>query len=51
MSYVEAREPVQTFVERLEIAEIPDEAMDWKLDEYDGLESVTYVVDGKIYHA
>ena len=30
---------------------IPDEATDWELNEYDGLESITYVVDGKIYHA
>lgn len=30
---------------------IPDEATDWELDEYDGFESVTYVVGGKLYHA
>jgi len=35
----------------LEIVEIPDEATDWEIDEYDGFESVIYVVDGKIYHA
>lgn len=35
----------------LAVVEIPDEATDWELDEYDGWESVTYVVDGKIYHA
>lgn len=29
---------------------IPDSATDWEIDEYDGNESVTYVVDGKIYH-
>lgn len=34
----------------LEVVEIPDEATDWEIDEYDGLESVTYVVDGKIHH-
>lgn len=34
----------------LEVIEIPDEATDWEIDEYDGLESVTYVVDGKIHH-
>ena len=35
----------------LEIVEIPDEATDWEIDEYDGFESVIYVVDGKIHHA
>lgn len=34
----------------LKVVEIPEEATDWELDEYDGLESVTYVVGGKIYH-
>lgn len=33
------------------VVEIPDNATDWELDEYDGAESITYVVDGKIYHA
>ena len=33
------------------IVEIPDETTDWEINEYDGLESVTYVVDGKIHHA
>jgi len=35
---------------KLEVAEIPDNATDWELDEYDGSESITYVVDGKIHH-
>ena len=35
----------------LEIVEIPDTATDWEIDEYDGWESVTYVLGGKIYHA
>jgi hypothetical protein len=30
---------------------IPDEATDWEMDEYDGFESITYVVGGKIHHA
>ena len=34
----------------LVIVVIPDEATDWEIDEYDGNESVTYVVNGKIYH-
>lgn len=32
------------------IVEIPDEVTDWKIDEYDGWESVIYVLDGKIHH-
>lgn len=36
---------------KLEIVEIPDEATDYYIDEYDGLESVIYVVDGKIHFA
>ena len=35
----------------LAIVEIPDTATDWEIDDYDGLESVIYVVDGKIHHA
>lgn len=29
---------------------IPDEATDWELNEYDGFESITYVINGKLYH-
>lgn len=32
------------------IVEIPDDATDWEISEYDGWESVTYVLDGKIHH-
>lgn len=35
---------------KLEVVEIPDSATDWELDEYDGVENITYVVDGKIHH-
>ena len=37
--------------EDLECVEIPNEATDYEIDEYDGFESVTYVVNGKLYHA
>lgn len=33
------------------IVDIPEEATDWELNEYDGFEEIIYVVDGKIYHA
>lgn len=36
---------------KLKVVEIPDNATDWEFDEYDGIESIIYVVDGKIYHA
>ena len=31
------------------IVEIPDKATDFAINEYDGLESVVYVVDGKLF--
>lgn len=34
---------------QLAITEIPDDATDYMISEYDGLESVIYVVDGKIH--
>lgn len=34
----------------LKVVEIPDNATDYEIDEYDGAESVTYVVDGKLHH-
>lgn len=33
----------------LKIVEIPDEATDWIIDEYDGYEKVIFVLDGKIH--
>ena len=35
---------------KLKIVEIPDNCTDYELDIYDGIESIIYVVDGKIYH-
>ena len=35
---------------KLRVVEIPDNATDWEYDDYDGMESIIYVVDGKIYH-
>lgn len=32
----------------LKVVDIPDEATDWVIDEYDGLERILYVLDGKI---
>ena len=33
----------------LEVVEIPDESTDYLINEYDGAETVYYVVDGKIH--
>ena len=35
----------------LELAIIPENATDWWIDEYDGLEKVWYVLDGKRHSA
>lgn len=35
----------------LKVIEIPDAATDWDLYEYDGMESLVYVVDGKLHWA
>ena len=33
-----------------DIIELPKNTTDWEIDEYDGSESITCVVDGKIKH-
>ena len=36
---------------RLEIVELPFETTDWHIEDYDGCETVIYVVDGKLHFA
>ena len=36
---------------RLTLVEIPDDITDYEVNDYDGFETVTYVLDGKLYHA
>lgn len=36
---------------KLEVIELPFETTDWVINDYDGMETVYYVVDGKIYTA
>lgn len=36
---------------RLRLVEIPDTMTDWETNDYDGIETITYVVDGKLHHA
>lgn len=38
-------------VSKLVAVKIPDTATDWDLQEYDGMESIIYVVNGKIRYA
>lgn len=45
--YLEENKNAET---SLVIVDIPDRATDWELSEYDGYESLTVVVDGKIIH-
>lgn len=41
---------VSNFFSDLVVVEIPDTCTDYEIDEYDGYETVTYVVDGKLMH-
>ena len=41
---------VRTHDTDLTLVEIPDYATDWEITEYDGCESIIYVLDGKLYH-
>lgn len=34
---------------KLQVVEIPDCATDYQIDEYDGFETIIYVIDGKIH--
>ena len=43
---VENKNPLSS----IEIIEIPDESTDFDINEYDGCESVIYVLNGKIKH-
>ena len=36
---------------KLMVVDIPDTATDWQIDDYDGIERITFVVDGRIYFA
>lgn len=47
---IENGENINGFYAKLVVVEIPDEATDWEINEYDGMESITAVVDGKLAH-
>ena len=44
-------EAVRSSFAKLQVVSIPDETTDYHIDEYDGFETVTYVVDGKLHWA
>lgn len=42
-------EKASGYMSKLQIVEIPDETTDFMISDYDGVETLIYVVDGKIY--
>lgn len=42
---------VNTRSSELVVIEIPETATDWEINEYDGFETIIYVLNGKIFHA
>ena len=45
---IESGADVNTRCSNLTVVEIPDDATDYMINEYDGFENVLYVLDGKI---
>lgn len=45
---IESGEDVNGEYSDLVVVEVPDDATDYMIDEYDGYENVLYVLDGKI---
>ena len=42
-------EKASGYCAKLVVVEIPDEATDYYLDEFDGMEDIIYVLDGKLH--
>lgn len=51
IAMIEAGEGVNGYCAELEVVEIPDSATDYYLEKYDGMESIIYVLDGKLHWA
>ena len=51
ISAIESGEDVNDDYSELAVINIPDAATDYYVDEYDGLETLIYVVEGKLYWA
>lgn len=48
---IEKEENVNNDFSRLAVTDFPNEATDYEILEYDGIESLLYVLDGKIRYA
>ena len=35
---------------KLRVVDLTEDCTDWEINEYDGYETITYVVDGRLYH-
>jgi hypothetical protein len=51
ISAIEAGEDVNGTYAELKVVELPEDCTDYYVEEYDGAESVIYVVDGKLQWA
>lgn len=49
IALVESGEDINDDDSDLAVVEIPDNATDWFIDEYDGSEQIIYVVDGRLH--
>ena len=47
---IESGENINSDFSKLEVVSIPDEVTDYEINEYDGMESIICVIDGKLYH-
>lgn len=47
---IENGENINSDFSKLEVVSIPDEVTDYEINEYDGMESIICVIDGKLYH-
>lgn len=43
-------ENINSDFSKLEVVSIPNEVTDYEINEYDGMESIICVIDGKLYH-
>lgn len=50
VSFIESNNFTQPRCSKLVVEEIPENATDWEISEYDGAEEIICVVDGKIIH-
>lgn len=48
---IESGKYTNNYCSKLVVEEIPDNVTDYSIEEYDGLESIIYVVDGKLHWA